>query len=283
MSAPALCLCRILGNDLPPLHDAAQSPTNLAYLLAHEPALPRCHKRFVLNRIVDAEREAQLAAMLHDAGHPVDRIAIDPAQYRALPTARARAEYLTNNNGARNHAIALGLAQADVVLPFDGQIMLPAGAWAQLLADVDAQPQCIAYAVPMVRLLAGEDPEQAAARGRHEAHGPSEPQLAIGSRCAARFDPAIAYGRGPKIELLLRLGVAGPWDQWQDPYWAQLRSRPRVAAPGEVGRAGVCVRLPSGNDAATVDIAARQRDRAAGVRALLARADAQLFARPAGG
>lgn len=277
MSDRVLSLCRILGNDLPPLHDPEQTRTNLAYLLAHEPTLPRCRKRFVLNRIVEPEREAQLSAMLHAAGHRVDRIPIEPERYRALTSARARAEYLTNNNPARNAAIAWGLADAEVVLPFDGQIMLPAWAWTQLLAEIDAQPQCLAYVVPMVRMLAGEDPDAAAARARQEAHGPSEPQLAITAGCSARFDPAIAYGRGPKIELLLRLGVPGPWDRWQDPYWVSLRSRPREAVPGAVGRAGVCVRLPSGNDAATLDIAARQRDRADGVRALLARADARLL------
>ena len=61
-------LTRILGNDDAHRHGTGQTETNLRFVLDHEPDLPRCEKRFVLNRIADPTRRDRLNAILAEAG-----------------------------------------------------------------------------------------------------------------------------------------------------------------------------------------------------------------------
>ena len=57
---------RILGNDLPPRHRKGQTKENLQFILKHEPSLPRCEKRWVVNRIVAREQEEAIITILQD-------------------------------------------------------------------------------------------------------------------------------------------------------------------------------------------------------------------------
>lgn len=268
----SFALVRVLGNDLPPLHRPTQTLDNLRFLLAHEPALPGCRKQFILNRIADPERREALRALVEAAGHPVDAIEIDEGAYCSLDSARDRGDYLSNNNGARNRAIELGLATADVVLPFDGQTFFTLEGWQELRAVAEAHPKCPAFVVPMVRLL-----DNAEALGprieRQEEQGPTEPQLAFTRACRERFDERVHYGRGPKVELLIRLGVAGPWDEWVGPRWTRMRAMPRAAQSGQARSAGFVYRLASGNSDATVRVRERQEARKEGLDRLVARVD----------
>src|SRR5690606_18133216 len=60
-----------------------------------------------------------------------------------------------------------------------------------------------------------------------------------------RFNPEFCYGRRPKVELLWRLGVDGPWDDYRDDPWDQKRAPVSADAP-HVGKAGWVARLFSG-------------------------------------
>jgi hypothetical protein len=61
-------LYRIIGNDLFPLHSRNQSLQNLKFVLENEPELDGCHKRWVLNRIVDKSYEQAICALLEEHG-----------------------------------------------------------------------------------------------------------------------------------------------------------------------------------------------------------------------
>ena len=50
-------LYRVIGNDLWPRHRVGQSRENVSWILEHEPELPGCEKRWVVNRIVDPSEE----------------------------------------------------------------------------------------------------------------------------------------------------------------------------------------------------------------------------------
>jgi hypothetical protein len=263
-------LVRVLGNDMPPLHSETQTLDNLRFLLEHEPALEGCTKHFILNRIADEDRFEELRRILEAAGHVPDVIPFDEDEYSALESAEERSFYLTNNNSARNRALELGRARADVVLPFDGQIFVPLGGWAELRAAALAHPDCPAFVVPMARLLDNAEALSSERVRREEERGPSEPQLAFGRTFTDRFDESIPYGRGPKIDLLMRLGVAGPWDEWRKPYWVQMRARPRSVLAGQARTAGWVYRLAAGNEAAVTRIDDRQRARMQGVQNLVA-------------
>src|SRR5688500_10077047 len=67
-------LYRILGNDLAPRHQQKQTLRNLEFILAHEPSLERCEKRWILNRIHDEASEKELIRLIEVAGHSYLRI-----------------------------------------------------------------------------------------------------------------------------------------------------------------------------------------------------------------
>lgn len=303
---PEFLLIRIVGNDLEPRHRVGQSRDNLAFILEHEPPLPGCEKRFVLNRIVDAAEEARLTALLAEHGQEPLRLPFDAAAYAragwdtglipaglltgpALPRlgdeTRGRLWHATwarknravmNNNGARNAALAWGRASgARWILPWDGNCFLTAAAWQALSAAVRARPELPCFVTPMARIADNAallDPAFAP-------EAAEEPQILFRSDTTETFDAAFAYGRRPKVELFWRLGIPGPWDKWHDDPWDPPR-RPPSPDRGRFATAGWVARLASGKghleQADAASFKARGLARRDGIAASLAALDAAL-------
>ena len=266
-------LYRIIGNDLPPRHQSGQSLANLRFILENEPVLPRCEKRWVVNRITDPAVDAGILDLLRAHHQPVLHLPFVAADYArilidldCLPSrdflssrrfARLNAKnrnrllgavhrpknlYVMNNNGARNASLAEGRARAKWVLPFDGNCFFTACAWNQLVADVTAKPWLKYFAVPMARLL---DNQPLLSDPTFVPPANDEPQLLFRRDAAESFNQAFPYGRRPKVELFWRLGIPGPWDYWTDFAWDQPR-RPLSPEAFQFGVASWVARLFSG-------------------------------------
>ena len=72
-----------------------------------------------------------------------------------------------------------------------------------------------------------------------------EPQLLFRCDAELEFDESRRYGRRPKVELLLRLGVPGPWTDWGREIWEPEESS-CVFEGEELRAAGWVARLYSG-------------------------------------
>ncbi|WP_299147095.1 alginate lyase family protein [uncultured Tateyamaria sp.] len=272
-------LIRIVGNDLPPRHAVGQSLQNVQFILNNEPEFPNCTKMWVLNRIRDAEQEARIIKAIDAAGHAYKRFPfvsedyekapLDVAQFptasyifdddfdqlddkdrsRALAAIyRLKNIYAMHNNGARNAALEWGLADAKWVLPWDGNCFVTSDDWAGITTSIEAQEALRYFVVPMARLgsnASAFDPMTPQQAGE-------EPQLAFRFDARERYDEAFPYGRRPKVELLARLGVEGPWMRTRMDPW-DIRANPRVPASHLVGRAGMVRRLASGQVALETD------------------------------
>jgi len=264
-------LCRVIGNDLTPRHRKGQSYDNVRFILENEPPLEGCRKLWLVNRIADPEEEARIMALLEEHGQDYERIPFewdaflrvgydfstfpDPALFvdkeelaaierpdRALlQTYRAKNNYVMNNNGARNAALDLCLNHAKWALPWDGNCFVTAAAWRQIRADVVAARDKRYFLVPMARVTDNAlltDPE-------YRPEAAEEPQMIFRCDATERFDPGHPYGRRPKVELFLHLGVPGPWERWPNEFW-DMPPR-RVSTEGyRTGRAGWVARLDSG-------------------------------------
>jgi len=98
-----------------------------------------------------------------------------------------------------------------------------------------------------------------------------EPQILFRRDAALMFDPAFPYGMGPKVDLLVRLGVQGPWDMWS----IGSLDHPSRAPSSETGScvfAGWVARLESGHREVEIGPDAygrRKRARNAGILATL--------------
>ena len=269
------CLYRIIGNDIVPRHGKGQSRENLRFILENEAEFPGCEKRFVVNRIVDPAEEQAIRQLL--ASHGVEYLHIpfseaeyarqpwdleglpEPgytlsAEYARLPADfrsrlykrlyRHKNNYLINNNGARNAALEDGSDRARWVLPFDGNCFLTPEAWEEIRRAAAAHPWYPYLIVPMARVA---DRASLLEPGFRPA-ADQEPQIAFRSDAGERFDERFYYGRRPKVELLWRLGVPGPWDEWAAEPW----DLPIPDYCGDAGAwqwAGWVARLPSGNAA----------------------------------
>lgn len=272
-------LYRIIGNDLPPRHRAGQTLTNLRFILEHEPELPHCEKRWVVNRIVDPEVEKQIIELLERHGARYLHIPFREEEYRKVgwrfnefdpPGFTYRPEfdklgqrqryraldhvyhnknlYVMNNNGARNAALREGRTVAKWVLPWDGNCFVTRKAWDDLVDTITRQPYLKYFTVPMARVLDNDillqpDPQVQATE---------EPQLVFRRDAREEFNENARYGRCPKVELFGRLGIAGPWHQWCRGPW-DLPPAPLSVEAGQVGQASWVARLFSGSAAAEVD------------------------------
>ncbi|TVR05617.1 MAG: glycosyltransferase [Spirochaetaceae bacterium] len=153
--------------------------------------------------------------------------------------------YAVNNNGARNAALEDGVTRAPWVLPWDGNCMLTAEGWESIRTAILERPWYPYWIVPMARvrsiteLRPGAPPPAAT----------EEPQIIFRRDAGERFNPDAYYGRRPKVELLWRLGVSGPWDHWYREPW-DLPYPHYASDAGAWQRAGWVARLPSGNAAA---------------------------------
>jgi hypothetical protein len=269
---------RILGNDIPIRHSSGQTLTNVAFILNNEPYLAGCEKAFLLNRIVDPKVKESLISLIERAGLQWHDIPFEPAEFRHLNSIEDKALYLTNQNAARNRCIDLGLGLSEVVLPFDGQVFFRKEGWAGVLAGLSADPFAKYFTVPMFRLR-----NNAHALGPWERPGVEdadhlcgEPQLAFRRGHDLRFNERLTYGLANKVELLMRLGVKGPWDGWDGTLFARIRAH-MAAAPspnfGKVRHAGFSFRLGSGNWKADRSASLRVHARKLGLHEFVSRTD----------
>ena len=239
-------LYRIVGNDLWPRHRVGQSRENVGWILEHEPELAGCEKRWVVNRIVDPGEEEAILRLLEEAGQQYVHIPFRWDEYRAVgwdvcgvppeyaPGTRGfrqlselmqgrvlmrlyrhKNNYVMNNNGARNVALQDGRGRAKWVLPWDGNCFATREAWDEIVEGVRSRPERPYHIVPMARITRNEDL-------LHDGFRPEaleEPQIVFRQDARESFDEEFFYGRRPKVELLWRLGVKGPWDDWRREPW----------------------------------------------------------------
>nr|WP_244270820.1 alginate lyase family protein [Thioalkalivibrio sp. ALJ1] len=301
-------LYRIVGNDLWPRHRVGQSRENVAWILEHEPELAGCQKRWVVNRIVDPGEEEAILRLLEEAGQPYVHIPFRWDEYRAVgwdvcgvppeyaPGTRGfrqlselmqgrvrmrlyrhKNNYVMNNNGARNAALRDGCGRAEWVLPWDGNCFVTRKAWSEIVEGVRARPERPYHIVPMARITRNED--LLSDGFRPEAL--EEPQVVFRRDAQERFDEAFCYGRRPKVELLWRLGVMGPWDDWPQEPW-DLDFPAFAAEAGCYTECGWVARLFSGraeHEVSKGDEAFQSRGlaRIEAVRAMLERVDELAF------
>lgn len=263
---------RIIGNDLVPRHAKGQSRANVAFILEHEPVFEACEKRWIVNRIVDPVEEAAIISLLEKFHQPYLRIPFDDDEYRqlhwdtdGLPSPewifskayerldpggkqfvqlhlrRHKTLYAMNNNGARNTALADGRSRAKWVLPLDGNCYFTAEGFASLRQKIEAAPWYPYVILAMARIV---DNTQLLTPGFTPA-ADEEPQIVFRSDAGDCFDESIPYGRRPKVELLWRLGVPGPWDKYKFYTWDEPRP-PYSAQAGHFQEVGWVARLASG-------------------------------------
>jgi hypothetical protein len=237
-------LYRIIGNALPPRHTPDQALQNLAFQLDHEKQFTGCRKFWIVNRIFDPAARDAIVNLLTTHRQDFLEIPFDFEEYRQIDgtadaksvdalleqrtdwdkSERQRAElaklrlkrlYVMNNNGARNTALDHGRAKAKWILPWDGNCFVSSTAWDKIRSGIQANAHLPYHVVKMARLI----DNASALDEKNVPDAREEPQLIFHHLSSDLFDEALPYGRRPKVELLTRLGVTGPWDSWRNDPW----------------------------------------------------------------
>ena len=300
-------LYRIIGNDLEPRHAKGQSLSSIKFILDNEPEFRNCKKAWIINRIFDKNEEKRIVELLDSWGQsytviPFERDAyekihfdvtglpssfyLSSSDYRALDrVAKQRVQmhlrrfknlYAMNNNGARNHALKHGRERAKWILPFDGNCYFTAEGFAALQERIISQPWFPYVIVPMARIVDNNlllEPE-------FSPEAKEEPQIVFRRDAEEIFDETVPYGRRPKVELLWRLGVPGPWDRFWFDAWDQPRPAPGKFA-GHFQKAGWVARLDLGRPTLEIghrSLQARGEERNISIIATLDRLDASVVA-----
>lgn len=261
---------RILGNSLPPRHDAGSTLGNLRYILEHEAPLSGCSKHWILNGLIDEDLALECRTLIEAAGQDCHSIPFDEPAYRkrfldasGLPSDlrgnyppnldptlirnRLAIEWIyrhksisaININRARNHAIALGREHARWTLPLDGACYFTAEDWLNFTRTLEADDDALYALIPMLRLDSNADFKEVS--GAY----PIEPQIAFRNDAPDRFDERLRYGNRNKAELLVRIAVPGPWHTWNAADWDSFVPVAPLA-PGRFIPAGRAYRLETG-------------------------------------
>ena len=271
-------LWRILGNDLPPRHDPAQTEANLSFIINHETRFDNCNKKFLLNRIVDDKKLERLIDEItkNEMGYSV--IPFEKDIFDTLGDREKKAAYLTNLNPARNFCISKSLDQgADVVCPMDGGMFFRDDGWSRLEIVCKENPKDGFFSLATWRVSEYRDAIDMTSRpilfstykfGDTSAVGPTEFQLIFTRHADCFFDDDLVYGNEDKVELLYRLGIPGLWDHW-NPYLYELATKKQSTFYGEVKNSSFVCRLPSGNPEADADNQLRGKLRKQGLNSLI--------------
>ncbi|MEZ4749487.1 MAG: hypothetical protein R3B54_02325 [Bdellovibrionota bacterium] len=230
---------RILGNDLPYRHGLGQTLRNTQFILNREDHVGPANRRWVLNRIFDANIENKLVRTLEKRGETFVRIPFEQAVFREK-LARDRQSafaYLTNVNAARNLALSDGLKIAEWVFPFDGSCIVPRAGIVELeLGLSNVQTPLIVVRMARIRSFAKVNRPPVFT----EEGVPTEKSLGFSRKSQLRFDENRMYGKADKAALLNQIGLPGPWNTW-----AEAGEVPNSAEA--YTEFGYIVRLPSGN------------------------------------
>lgn len=224
--------------------------------MQNEPVLDGCEKRWILNRIVDPEKELKYKKLIESAEHRYHVIAFDSDAYKnsfldasGLPEMfnpfsryrnrednihplanewiiRHKSQQLINLNYARNLAITKSRGEFDWVLPFDGSCYFTSDAWHSFVEGLNKNPEALYGIIPIKRLRNHPVSSNLNPAGLVD----EEPQIAFRSDAPDRFDEQLRYGHRNKSELLVRLGVQGEWENWQPASWDE---RPEHLALGK--------------------------------------------------
>ena len=299
-----VAIYRILGNALPPRHDAESALRNLRYILEHEAPFPGCTKHWILNGLIDPSLADECRKRIEAAGQECHVLPFDEEGYRAqfldasgLPAdlagtyppdfspvlirSRLAIEWIyrhkslaaININRARNLALELGQQHARWTIPLDGGCYFTADDWQDLTRALGTDSEALYALIPMLRLESNN--------GFREVPGayPIEPQIAFRNDAPDRFDERLRYGNRNKAEFLVRIAAPGPWHTWNAADWDSFVPAGAVA-PGRFIRAGRAYRLETGA-AQQVESHERQRHAARfeGVVAMTHTLDSQALQR----
>jgi len=240
-------IIRILGNNIPYLHQSDQVYQNLLFTLQNEPSFKNCKKIWVLNRITNQKLKNIYIELLKKYNYEYLDIPFVQEEYNIVKkngVSNSIAKnicshtgiynprfvkfqqllyyqnlYICNNYGARNYALDYGRSRFKWSFVLDGNNFFLKKDWLKITTIIENNPlrpdkkEVLYIIIPMIRILSNKE---CFLPNRLKKYEFSEPQIAFKNSSKLSFNTKIPYGASPKAELLRVLQYSGPWNKWKD-------------------------------------------------------------------
>ena len=229
-----LLVIRIIGNDLPPLHNSSQTLLNIEFIIKNE-KLPNSSKRlWIINRLINNKKSKEIINLLDQYKENYKIINYEKkilksigfedfqhsknifnrevffylkSKYKFLNKILINFnKYIMNNNGARNFALKIGKEEkVKWILPLDGNIFIPSSAYKNIKSDIRSN-NFNYLLMPMARI-----------ENFDEINNPNkldyceEPQIGFRYESDITFNENYVYGSRSKVELLQKLQILDRW------------------------------------------------------------------------
>jgi hypothetical protein len=194
------CICRIVGNELPP-RDAPDTKFNCLKYIVEKEEVPEATRVWIVNHIVNDEyRQRVMDLLKYEVWYEVP---FEWSQFRKLPTERDRIAYAINVNGARNHGIEKCQPMARFTVILDQDCYFWTDEWIRVKENIREDQKTHDrqyYGLVSKRIHLDNMPETS------ETVNDEEPMPIFRDDATIRFDPYVPFGDNDKRRLLWELG-----------------------------------------------------------------------------
>ena len=193
------CICRVVGNDLPPRHGIGQTLTNLRFILDKEPTFSDTTRLWVVNRIIDSQAEADIIALLDEKGEAYMHFPFTLEGYETSWEADRKLNHIIQLNRARNVAADRAQRAARWTIMADGGIFFTQEGWDIIAAGLKPNGASV-QKIEVYRLMKDNSEALRFDPARYTVE--AEQMLAYLPEANISFDEGIAYGKREKKVLL---------------------------------------------------------------------------------
>jgi len=193
------CICRVVGNDLPPRHGIGQTLTNLRFILDNEPTFSDTTRLWVVNRIIDPQAETDILALLDERGEAYTHLPFTLEGYDMTWEADRKLNHIIQLNRARNVAADRAQHLARWTIMADGGIFFTQEGWDIISAGLQPEAASV-QKIEVYRLMKANSEALRFDPARYKVE--AEQMLAYLPEANVRFDEGITYGKREKKVLL---------------------------------------------------------------------------------
>lgn len=193
------CICRVVGNDLPPRHGIGQTLTNLRFILDNEPTFKDTTRLWVVNRIIDTQADADILALLDERDEAYMHLPFTLEGYDMTWEANCKLNHIIQLNRARNAAADRALHLARWTIMADGGIFFTQEGWDIIAAGLQSGAASV-HKIEVYRLMKDNSEALRFNPARYKVE--SEQMLAYLPEANVRFDEGLVYGKREKKVLL---------------------------------------------------------------------------------
>lgn len=189
------CLCRVVGNELPPKDKEGDKLKALKFVVEKDKEI-NAEKKWLINRIIDPIYEEQVKNILKNQD-----VTIIPFVEKEYNNALNKMHYLTNINNARNNLIQKN-KQYDYIFSLDQNCFFLPQQWISVINFIHKNNKKY-YGLTSKRITTLDEIEDVP---------DNELMIIFTKESTLFFDENICFSQNDKRELLNRLGYRGKWE-----------------------------------------------------------------------